>query len=84
MKKRIWIICAPSDSDVSVVDSGTGTPPELLARIFDPFITTSATGMGLGLAISRTIIEAHGGTIRAQNRPTRGAILRFTLPFAAA
>jgi two-component system sensor kinase FixL len=84
VKKRIWIICAPGDSDVSVVDSGTGIPPALLARIFDPIITTSAEGMGLGLAISRTIIEAHGGTICAQDRPTRGAILRFTLPFVAA
>jgi signal transduction histidine kinase len=72
------------EAEVSVVDSGTGIPSALLARIFDPFITTSAKGMGLGLAISRTIIEAHGGSIRAENGTVRGAILRFTLPFAAA
>jgi two-component system sensor kinase FixL len=54
----------------------------LLPRIFEPFVTSKGSGMGLGLAISRTIIEAHGGQIRAENAPAGGAVFLFTLPFA--
>jgi signal transduction histidine kinase len=70
------------EAEVCVTDSGRGIPPEMLPRIFDPFVTSKATGMGLGLAISRTIIEAHGGQIRAENRPAGGAVICFKLPFA--
>ena len=71
-------------AEISVTDSGGGIAPELRPRIFEPFVTSKATGMGLGLAISRTIIEAHGGHIRAENAPGGGAVFRFTLPFASA
>jgi two-component system sensor kinase FixL len=71
-------------AEVSVADSGGGIPDELLPRIFEPFVTSKSTGMGLGLAISRTIIEAHGGDIRAENAQGGGALFRFTLPFAPA
>ena len=70
-------------AEVSVTDSGTGIAEDLLPRIFEPFVTSKSTGMGLGLAISRTIIEAHGGDIRAENAPGGGALFRFTLPFIA-
>jgi signal transduction histidine kinase len=71
-----------ADAEVSVTDSGAGIPPDILPRIFDPFVTSKPSGMGLGLSISRTIVEAHGGTIRAENLPQDGAVFRFTLPFA--
>ena len=69
-------------AEVTVADSGSGIPPEMLPRIFEPFVTSKTTGMGLGLAISRTIVEAHGGQIRAENVPAGGAVFHFTLPFA--
>lgn len=73
----------PGFVEVSVSDNGTGIPPERLAHVFDPFFTTKAHGMGMGLPISRTIIEAHGGKITASSAPDGGAIFRFTLPMAA-
>jgi signal transduction histidine kinase len=65
---------------VSVLDSGPGVPAELLARIFDPYFSTHDTGTGLGLPIARRIVEEHGGTITAQNRPERGLEATVALP----
>jgi signal transduction histidine kinase len=72
------------EAEVSVADSGPGIPGEMLPRIFEPFVTSKKAGMGLGLTISRTIVEARGGQIRAENSPAGGAVLLFTLPFAHA
>jgi signal transduction histidine kinase len=66
--------------EVSVSDSGPGIPDNKLAAVFDTFYTTKAQGTGLGLSIARTIVEAYGGKIWAENRPSGGAVLRFTLP----
>jgi PAS domain S-box-containing protein len=65
---------------VSVADSGIGIGKCEPDRLFEPFYTTKADGLGMGLAISRTIIKAHGGTIGAENNPTGGATFYFTLP----
>jgi predicted ATPase/signal transduction histidine kinase len=65
---------------VAVRDSGIGLDPKDAERIFDPFFTTKSEGMGLGLSISRTIIEAHGGTLWAKPNKHRGATIQFTLP----
>jgi two-component system sensor kinase FixL len=65
--------------EVQVYDTGAGLAPEVLERLFQPFMTTKAEGMGVGLSICRTIIEAHGGEISARNRPEGGAVFRFTL-----
>jgi two-component system, LuxR family, sensor kinase FixL len=72
------------DSFVEVVisDSGPGLPPEILDRLFQPFVTTKPNGTGIGLSISRSIIEAHGGRLSAVDSPAGGAAFRFTLPIA--
>jgi two-component system sensor kinase FixL len=69
---------------VSVSDSGPGLAPGTEELVFEPFYTTKATGMGMGLAIARSIIEAHGGTIWAQNNPGPGARFAFQLPLGHA
>ena len=65
---------------VSVIDRGPGVAPDLLSRLFDPFVTTRSDGLGMGLAICRRIVEAHGGRISATSNPDGGATLSFTLP----
>jgi C4-dicarboxylate-specific signal transduction histidine kinase len=65
---------------VSVVDSGIGVSADVMGRLFEPFFTTRAKGMGMGLPISRSIIEAHGGRLWAESNGSDGAIFQFTLP----
>jgi PAS domain S-box-containing protein len=67
---------------VSVVDCGPGIAPEKLEQVFESFYTTKAQGMGLGLAVCRSIITAHNGKLWATNNPGRGAAFHFTLPVA--
>jgi two-component system sensor kinase FixL len=67
---------------VAVSDTGRGISEEAMERLFQPFFTTKANGMGVGLSISRTIVEAHGGHLRAANRDEGGALFEFTLPIA--
>jgi PAS domain S-box-containing protein len=66
--------------EVSVADSGTGIDESAMAHLFEPFYTTKSEGLGMGLAISRTIIRAHGGTLEASNNPEGGATFALTLP----
>ncbi|MBI4275330.1 MAG: PAS domain S-box protein [Rhizobiales bacterium] len=65
---------------ISVADTGSGISPEMATQLFQPFVTTKKHGMGVGLSISRTIVDAHGGRIWADPNPQGGTIFRFTLP----
>jgi signal transduction histidine kinase len=68
---------------VSVTDSGPGIPPADLPNVFERFYKSrDSGGMGLGLSIAKTLVEAHGGTIRAESEPGRGTTISFSLPFA--
>jgi signal transduction histidine kinase len=65
---------------VAVRDSGPGIDPHLLDRVFEAFYTTKSKGMGMGLSICRSIIEAHGGRLWAEANEPRGAVFQFTVP----
>jgi signal transduction histidine kinase len=70
------------EAEISVQDTGPGVPEGLLEQLFEPFFTTKPEGMGLGLSLSRSIIEAHGGTLRYDSGPEKGSIFRIRLPTA--
>ena len=65
---------------IAVSDLGPGVPFDNVARLFEPFYTTKATGMGMGLSICRSIIEAHGGRLWASANEPRGSVFQFTVP----
>ncbi len=65
--------------EISVADTGPGIVEEVASQLFRPFVTTKRQGMGVGLSISRTIVESHGGKIWAEPNPGGGTLFRFTL-----
>ena len=79
---RLTLGAAASGSALTftVADTGSGIPPELLPRVFEPYVTTKTKGLGLGLAIARRIVEAHGGRIEAESGAGQGTRFRVTLP----
>ena len=85
--RRKVVIATKSNSDAtvrtSVRDYGAGLPEEMLERVFEPFFTTKSEGLGMGLAIVRSIVEAHGGTITIENPDGGGARFGFVLPVNA-
>jgi len=70
--------------EIAVSDTGAGIAPEINAQLFQPFVTTKSQGMGVGLSISRTIVEAHGGSIAQHPNPGGGTVFSFTLPAVTA
>ena len=70
----------PDNVLVTVTDSGPGLPPSSVARIFEAFQTTKASGLGIGLSICRSIVDAHGGRLWATPNEPRGAVFCMTLP----
>jgi two-component system sensor kinase FixL len=86
-KRELTITTACIDGgavEVAVADTGPGIPDEVASRLFRPFVTTKPTGMGVGLAISQSIVEAHGGRLRMTPNRGGGTIFRFDLPVAPA
>src|SRR6516162_1587878 len=81
-KRELVVSAGPAGNRmvaISVADTGTGIAPDMAGQLFQPFVTTKPHGTGVGLSISRTIIEAHGGEIEARSNPVGGTIFRFTL-----
>jgi signal transduction histidine kinase len=81
--KRMWVttrMADPEHAHVIVRDSGIGISAEHAEQLFEAFFTTKSEGMGIGLSICRSIVEAHGGRIWAESPPEGGAVLQFTLP----
>ena len=79
-KVTVRIQSEPDQIRFAVIDTGPGVPPERVGRLFEPFSTTKLDGMGLGLPICRSIVEAHGGKIWYEAQPSGGAAFVFTLP----
>lgn len=83
LARQLFIRAVPASDvevKVSIVDHGSGCPPELVDRLFEPFFTTKPTGLGIGLGISRTIIEAHGGRLWLEANKPHKTTFSFTLP----
>ena len=83
LQVRIRNVPAESSVAVEIEDSGPGVPPELKEQIFNPFVTTKRTGVGLGLAIVSKIVDAHGGSVKLISPPHQGACFRVTFPVGA-
>jgi two-component system sensor kinase FixL len=82
-RRELLIATASSGNnlvEVSIADTGPGIDEEIRSRLFEPFVTTKRHGMGIGLSLCRTIIEAHGGQLWAEPGPNGGTVFRFTLP----
>jgi C4-dicarboxylate-specific signal transduction histidine kinase len=75
-------LAAEKGVTISVADRGAGVPPEQMENIFLPFVTTKKNGMGLGLAVCRSIVSAHGGKLWATNEAQKGARFNILLPAA--
>jgi two-component system, LuxR family, sensor kinase FixL len=83
-RREVLISTRAADDDlaeVAVSDTGPGLAPEVAGHLFQPFVTSKAHGMGLGLSICREILDAHGGRLWASARPDGGTVFRFTVPF---
>jgi two-component system sensor kinase FixL len=83
VRRELSVRVAPGRDDdivIEVSDTGPGIPDEVAARLFQPFVTTKPSGMGIGLSISKRIVESHGGTISVAHNAEGGATFRFTLP----
>jgi two-component system, LuxR family, sensor kinase FixL len=74
---------APGEVLIAVADTGPGIPPEVAEQLFQPFVTSKTTGLGLGLSICRELVEAHGGRLSASPGAASGTVFVIALPTAA-
>ncbi|KFE69243.1 ATP-binding protein [Hyalangium minutum] len=83
-ERQVWVRTQRTDGRVELVveDAGVGLSPEVQKRLFEPFFTTKPAGLGMGLSISRSILEVHQGRLQAEPRPGRGTVFRCSLPAA--
>ena len=84
--QRVMTLTTSREGDFAVVtirDTGPGLPPEILAKLFQPFVTTKEKGMGIGLNICQSIMDSHGGKIEVPVSDNRGAVFRISLPLDA-
>jgi C4-dicarboxylate-specific signal transduction histidine kinase len=83
-ERRVTVRTARDErfAEVSIADQGPGIAPDHLRQVFEPLFTTKTEGMGMGLSIARTIVEAHGGRLSAENQIAGGALFRLSLPLA--
>jgi signal transduction histidine kinase len=83
--RKVFLSSRKSGTDIAVrvEDCGIGLKPNVCEQVFEPFFSTKPHGIGVGLSISRSIVEAHNGRIEACSRPEGGARLQFTIPIAA-
>ena len=85
-RRELTIATGPSTDgmvEVAVADTGPGVLQAIRERLFQPFVTSKESGMGVGLSICRSIIDAHGGELWADDNPSGGTVFRFTLPAAS-
>ena len=73
---------AANKVQMSVTDNGGGFPEDMMARIFEPYVTTKSRGTGLGLAIVKKIVDEHHGELAIENRPAKGVLVTILLPVA--
>ena len=81
--RELVVSATPADLhtvELAVADTGPGLVPEVAGRLFEPFVSTKPEGMGVGLSICRSIVEAHGGRLWAEPNPGGGTVFRFALP----
>ncbi len=79
-KISLWTSRSDDFAELSISDKGPGIPEDRLKKVFEPFFTSKAEGMGMGLSIARSIVEAHNGRVWAENSPGGGAVFRIRLP----
>jgi two-component system sensor kinase FixL len=81
-RRELTVATRPAGAfvEISVTDTGPGIAPDVAGQLFQPFVTTKPLGMGVGLSISRSIVEGHGGQIRFEPNPEGGTIFRLTVP----
>jgi two-component system sensor kinase FixL len=80
-RELVVSVVPASDSmvEIAISDTGHGIGPEIRRKLFEPFVTTKVHGMGVGLSISKSIIEAHGGKMWVEDNPVGGSVFRFTI-----
>ena len=85
-RRELSVRVTPAEGMVqlTVADTGPGVAPEVAGLLFQPFVTTKAEGMGIGLSVCRTIVEAHGGRLWMEPNPGGGSLFHFTVPVASA